>query len=94
MIASFGNRANMLDKFDPRAGKFHINTWSKFEDKPSVGLGLELEPCDQKELTKSLHYGETTFTGMSCIKDKNNEVLQGLMFDPNRKSINIDFTTC
>ena len=31
---------------------------------------------------------------MSCIKDENLEVLQGLLYDSNRKSINIEIKSC
>ena len=94
MIESFQNRENILDNLDPRAGSFKIYHVTKYEDQPNVHLEVELGPCDEKELTKSLDYDETTFTGMSCIKDDNDEVIQGLLFDKNRKSINIEISTC
>ena len=94
MIENFWNKKNMLDSLDPRAGSFKIYHVSKYEDQPNAWVEVELEPCDQKELTKSLHYDKNTFTGMSCIKDENNEVLQGLLYDSNRKSINIEINAC
>ena len=94
MIESFQNRENILDSLDPRAGSFKIYHVSKYEGQRNVHKEVELESCDQKELSKLLHYDETTFTGMSCIKDVNNEVLQGLLYDSNRKSINIEIMTC
>ena len=94
MIENFWNKNNILDSLDPRAGSFNIYHVNKYEDQENVWNDVELEPCDEKELTKSFHYDENSFTGMSCIKDLNNEVLQGLHYDPNRKSIHIEITAC
>ena len=53
-------------------------------------IEIEVEPCDQKELTKSLYYDTSSFTNMTCIKDEKFEVLQGLLYDYNKTIINID----
>ena len=94
MIENFWNKNNILESLDPRAASFNIVHVNKYEDQQNVWTKVELEPCDQKELTKSFHYDKNSFIGMSCIKDENNEVLQGLHYDPNRKSIHIEITAC
>ena len=79
-----------MDSFDPRAGKLSITHVVTLNGQKDSQTELEVEPCDQKELTKSLYYDGSNFTNMTCIKDENLEELQGLLYDYNKTALTID----
>ena len=55
MISSRTSKANILDSFDPRAGALKIYQFIKREGEENATVVLNTEPCDQKELSKTLH---------------------------------------
>ena len=67
MTKSRTNKANMLDRLDPRAGALKIYQFTKQEGEENTIVVLNTEPCDQKELSKTLHKDQSNFTRMSCI---------------------------
>ena len=54
----------MLDSLDPRAGAMKISQFIKQEGEENSTVDLNIEPCDQKELSKSLHREISGFEGM------------------------------
>ena len=46
----------MIDDLDPWAGRLRVFLKTKVTDQETVDQDLEIEPCFDKELSKSLYY--------------------------------------
>ena len=57
-------------------------------------IDLNIEPCDQKELSSTLHSDSGGFTGMTCIQEEENEALQGLLYDNDRTTLHVELDVC
>ena len=59
MINSFNDKVNMLDNFNPRAGKLNVYLKTKVEIDSAitqVNYDLDFEPCDETLLSESLDH--------------------------------------